>query len=112
MEECIRRGQPPPESVQNAPELNLGLHLFYTAFLDLHGCRQLTEVMGPIDWLAIDRYCERYDITDEQYEDMHYFVAKLDEAFLGHHRNKTKTAHEATVRKAKAAAKKPVRRRK
>lgn len=113
MEECIRRGQPPPESIQKAPTLYPGLNLFYTAFLDLHGCRQLGDHMGPIDWLTIDRYCERNGIEGEQQEDMHYFVSKMDEAYLNHFRAKSKAAHETAMRQVKAAAKKkPVRRRK
>lgn len=104
MEECIRRGQPPPDSIQNAPVLYEGLNLYYTAFLDLHGCRQLGTVMGPIDWLAIDRYCERHDITGEQYEDMHYFVSRLDEAYLTHNRGKSGSAPgKAALGKTKPA---------
>lgn len=110
MEECIRRGQPPPESIQNAPVLFEGLHLYYTAFLDLNGCRQLGQAMGPIDWLAIDRYCQRYDIQEEQYEDMHYFVARMDEAFLTYHRERMKTPPTRTKTQAKPAP--PPRRRK
>lgn len=86
MEQCIRRGEPPPDSIQNAPELHIGLNLFYAAFMDLHGCRQLSEILGPIDWLTIDRYCERNGITGEQYEDMHYYVSRMDAAFLTHSR--------------------------
>lgn len=112
MEECIRRGQPPPEGIQNAPVLYDGLNLYYTAFLDLHGCRQLGTVLGPIDWLAIDRYCERHEIMGEQYEDMHYFVARMDEAFLKNHRDKADKANKAALGKAKSGIKKaPVRRR-
>lgn len=113
MEECIRRGRPPPESIQNAPVLYDGLNLYYAAFMDLNGVRQLGMALGPIDWLAIDRYCERHDITGEQYEDMHYFVSRLDEAFLNYHREKTEKAAKASLGKNKQPASKaaPPRRR-
>ena len=103
---------PPPESIQNAPELRPGLGLFYTAFLDLTGCRQLGDAMGPIDWIAIDRYCQRHSIEGEQYEDMHYMISRMDLAFMSHFREKNKAAHEAAMRKAKQKSqrKPPVRR--
>jgi hypothetical protein len=110
MDECIRRGQPPPESIQNAPELNAGLGLYYVAFLDLTGCRQLGEAMGPIDWLAVDRYCERYDIEGEAYEDMHFYIGKMDHAFMTHFREKSKATHDAAMRRVKQKAKAPPRR--
>ena len=106
MDECIRRGQPPPESIQNAPELSAGLGLYYTAFLDLHGCRQLGHALGPIDWLTIDRYCERYKLEGEQYEDMHYFVSHMDAAYLKYEndkaeaeRKKLEAQHKRTLSK-------------
>lgn len=105
LDECIRRGKPPPESMQQAPQLHPGLNLFYVAFLDLHTCRQLGMTMGPIDWLAIDRYCQRYDIQGEQYEDMHYFVSRLDAAYLEHHRAKSDANHKRQMDRIKQEAK-------
>lgn len=107
MDECIRRGKPPPDSIQNAPELNAGLGLYYIAFLDLTGCRQLGESIGPIDWLAVDRYCTRYNIKGEQYEDMHYYLGKMDLAFMEHYRDKRKAEHDAATRRIKSQAKRP-----
>lgn len=105
MEDCIRRGQPPPDSIRNAPELFAGLNLFYTAFLDLHGTRQIGAGLGPIDWLAIDRYCERYGIEGEQYEDMHYFLAQMDSAYLKHEEGKAAAERKKMEQQAKQAAK-------
>ncbi len=104
MDECIRRGRPPPEGIQNAPELNAGLGLYYTAFLDLHGCRQLGMAMGPIDWLTIDRYCERYKLEGEQYEDMHYFINHMDAAYMKYESDKA----EAERKKQEAAGKRKI----
>lgn len=102
MDECIRRGKPPPESIQNAPELNAGLGLYYVAFLDLTGCRHVGEALGTIDWLMIDRYCQRYDIEGEQYEDMQYLIARMDAAFLEYYRSKSRAQHEAELRRIKS----------
>lgn len=89
MDDAIRQGLPLPDSLENAPELFIGLNLFYSAFFDLHGCRQLGNALGPIDWITIDRYCERYEIEGEQYEDMHFFLGRMDYAYLERERNKT-----------------------
>lgn len=105
MDECIRRGQPPPEGIQNAPELSPGLGLYYTAFLDLHGCRQLGTAMGPVDWLTVDRYCERHELEGEQYEDMHYFISHMDAAYMKYETEKSEA--DRKKRETEAARKRP-----
>jgi hypothetical protein len=79
-----------PDRLANAPEVRDGLQLFYLAFLELTTCRGLGYASaGPVPWMAVDRYCERHEITGEQCEDMHYFVAKMDEAYLKWQRAKS-----------------------
>ena len=102
MEEHIRRGKPPPDVIQGAPELHQGLQLYYIAFLDLTSCRQLSEVIGPIDWITIDRYCERHNITGEQYEDMHYYLGRMDLAYLEHVRKQKGDTLKRTANRTKA----------
>lgn len=80
---------PIPEKIKNAPELHVGLDLFYLAFLDLNGCRSLGYGMvGPIDWLTINTYCEVYGLVGEQREDMFFFVSKMDAAYQEFSRSK------------------------
>lgn len=102
MDECIRRGQPPPDSIQNAPELMPGLNLYYNAFFALHGCRQLGAAMGPIDWVTVDRYCQRYGIEGEQYEDMHFYIGQMDAAYMKYENDKAEAARKAAEQKASA----------
>lgn len=90
IERCIRERQPLPETIANAPELGPGLDFFYMAFLDLHSCRDLGTVEGPITWLTIQRYSEVYNVTGEQREDLFYHVQQLDQAYLEWSREKSK----------------------
>jgi len=82
---------PLPERIANAPELYLGLELFYVGFLDLTTSRQLVGfgAEAPIDWFRINRYCKEQGIEREQREDFFYFVQHLDSAYLDHKSKKT-----------------------
>lgn len=82
IELSIRQRLPLPDAIANAPELELGLDLFYTAFHDLSSCRTLGFGEGPIPWLAVDDYCRRQGITGVQREDMLYHVQQLDTVYL------------------------------
>lgn len=73
---------PLPQRIANAPELQVGLDLFYLAFLELSSCRSIGFGEGPIPWLAIQRYCEVHEIEGEQREDLFYHVQRLDQSFL------------------------------
>lgn len=42
---------------------------------------------GPIPWNAIEEYGRLNDFSEEQREDLHYYVAKMDEAFMEKKRN-------------------------
>ena len=86
-----------PERIANAPELYLGLELFYVGFLDLTTSRPLVGfgAEAPVDWFRINRYCKEQGIEGEQREDFFYHIQHLDSAYLDF--------------KAKKAEKKPVR---
>ncbi len=73
---------PLPQRIQDAPELWLGLDLYYGAFLDLNSCRPSGWGICPIPWTAIADYTEAYGITGEQRDDLFYFVRAMDTAFM------------------------------
>lgn len=74
---------PLPERIANAPELYLGLELYYAAFMDLTTCRgQGYGTEGPISWLVIAEYADRNEIEGEQREDLFYHIQHLDAAYL------------------------------
>lgn len=113
MDACIKQGvYELPDSLRDAPKLWEGLALYYQAFFDLHSCRQRGEGIGPIDWLAIDRYCERNGIEGEQYEDMHFFIARMDHAYLEDvAKQQEKKLTDASKKHTPPKSRSPVRRR-
>ncbi len=74
----MRSHQPVPKRIQNAPELSLGLELYFLGFMDLSNSRQIGFGSGPIPWGAIQEYCLYNDLDVEQVEDMHYHISHLD----------------------------------
>lgn len=59
----------------------MGLELYYGAFMDLSTCRTGFGD-GPISWKDIHDYGTINEFDPEQQEDLHYFIGKMDEAFL------------------------------
>ena len=83
IEQCYRQNLPLPDRIQNAPELFLGLELYYLAFMNLTSCRsQGYGTEGPVGWLQINEYCVVCGIIGEQREDLIYHVQQLDSAYL------------------------------
>ena len=78
----MREHLPLPQRIQNSPELEMGLDLFYSAFFDLHTCRPIGMGQGSIRWTDIDEYCNRLELVGDQREDMHYHIRVMDNAFL------------------------------
>lgn len=87
--------------IRNAPELLLGLELFYTAFMDLTSSRELGYGEGPIRWKTILDYCEKHEIEGEQQEDVFYHVQHLDSAYLDWRAKKSKADRDASAKAKK-----------
>ena len=86
----MRENLPLPEAIQNAPDLEQGLELYYLGFLDLIDDRQFGLSLGGIPWTAINAYCKSMPWLDEfQVEAMHYHIKQLDGAYVKH-KNKKK----------------------
>lgn len=76
---------PFPDKIQNAPELGLGLELYYGAFLDLNSCRPMG--MGgvyPIPWTSIKEYATVYEFDEDQTEALFFLIRHMDKAFIEH----------------------------
>lgn len=84
----MRERMPLPKKIQNAPQLRLGLDLYYNAFWDLTSCRAVGWGLGPIPWVSIKDYGETFEFDEDQTESLFYFVRMMDNAFLDHHRTK------------------------
>ena len=62
----------------------MGLQLFLSAFLDLSSCRTMGMAPGPIPWNAVHDYCDRLELDEEDREDMHFHVTRMDQVYLDH----------------------------
>ena len=80
----MMRRQPIPDVMANAPELGLGLEFFYEAFLELSTCRAVGFGVGPIPWVAMDRYARRYGVAGEDFDRFRQLIRALDEVFMAH----------------------------
>jgi len=81
----MRERLPLPDRIANAPQMYLGLELYYDAFWELGSCRALGWSVGPIPWVAINDYAVAFDLDEEQRETLSYMVRVLDQAYLGYH---------------------------
>lgn len=82
---------PLPDKIANAPELFLGLELYYKAFLDLTTCRgQGYGTEGPIGWLVIKEYADAHGLSIEQRDDLFYHIQHMDAAYLNFKASKLK----------------------
>ena len=88
--QCYLRKRPLPERIQNAPDLFVGLELYFQAFTELNTCRSTGWSAGPIPSWCIDELCARAELTEDESEDMCYHIRTMDQAFLKHMSTKSK----------------------
>lgn len=71
-------GQPIPDFIKNKPELESGLAVYFQAYLDLDNER--THAFGPagIPTTAMLAYAKAFKFTDEQTDDLVYFLRQMD----------------------------------
>lgn len=78
-----------PDAIENAPELQPGLELYWDAFFDLNSCR--THGMGTITeipWSAIDAYARRYEIEGFLFDRLVAYISAMDASYLKFLRDK------------------------
>ena len=92
IKEAIRRRQPLPDAIRNAPRLRPFMEPFFEAFQELSTCRQMTGMgpPGPIPWTAIEQYAARHGFHDDAYFDLLTIVRAMDDAFVRHLAEKSK----------------------
>lgn len=83
---------PLPKAIADAPELELGLDLFYLAFMDLTTCRSMGFGEGPIPWSAVRDYCDEMELEGDQREDMFNHIRMMDTTYLNHRASKKQPA--------------------
>jgi hypothetical protein len=75
-------GQPMPERIANAPELQLGLGLYLQAFFDLDSERSHGMSLTRIPWSSVKDYAIAFEFNEQQTEDLFYYIKRLDGANL------------------------------
>lgn len=106
VQQLVREGLPVPDTFTSPPELRPGLELFLDAFFDLDSERQSGT---PIPWRAMRDYAIAYGFTEEQTNDLFFFVRALDEEHLTRQAKQAKQA--ATKNGAKSRSARPIPRR-
>lgn len=86
LQQSMKLGKVPPK-IADAPELRMGLELFYGAFFDLIGCRSGWGD-GPIQYNAIMDYARHHEFDAEQTDDLVFYLSQLDEVYLKHVKKK------------------------
>lgn len=81
----MREGLPLPPKIANAPQLQMGLELYYDAFWELSTCRPTGWGLGPIPWHAMHEYAVAFGFDSEQRDWLFYLIRELDQAYLRHH---------------------------
>lgn len=77
--QAIRAGQPIPDRILNAPELEQGLVFFLQAFLYLDTERSHHAGPTRIPWSCIMAYATYMECDSEQTADLVYFISEMDE---------------------------------
>lgn len=73
-------GEEIPEHIANAPELDIGLRIYYEAFLDLSTCRPLGMQEGPIPYTSITAYFHQLVCMDSE---QHWAGVRIIQAMDG-----------------------------
>lgn len=82
LEQCARENIPVPKKIRDAPELQMGLQLYWIAFTDLNSCRQIGYSVAPIPWTAIREYAVANGFDEEQEEDLIYLMGCMDREYI------------------------------
>lgn len=82
IKDCLRSGTKIPDRIENAPELIRGLELYLLSFFDIDSDRDCAFSMRPLSWASVRNYAILNKFDEEQTEDLHFFIRKMDEAHL------------------------------
>ena len=80
-EEAKNTGEALPKRMQNAPQLRLGLALYLNAWYDLDLERDRSK-FDPIKRSSCFDYAFDYDLSEEQTDDLWFYIGRMDREFL------------------------------
>lgn len=81
MQEAENTGEELPRWITDAPILRLGLALYYNAWFELDTERRRAR-LEPIRRSSVFQYCEDYELSEDQRDDMWFYIGKMDTDFL------------------------------
>lgn len=82
IKQAMRFGQPIPDRILNAPELQNGLYLYLQAFFELDSERSHAFGARPIPWSSIKDYAAAFNFDECQTDDLFYFIRQMDNEHL------------------------------
>lgn len=80
--QAIAAGNPLPDRIANAPELEEGLEVYFEAYFDLDTERHHGMGLMQIPWSSIQKYAEANQFDEEQTEELHAYIRQMDNANL------------------------------
>ena len=88
--QAMRENRPLPDRIQNAPSFLPGLELYYTAFMDLMGSRQIGGMggIGPIGWDVVQRWAQYSGLDADQTQALHHHIGAMDHHYMAHYMKK------------------------
>lgn len=103
IEQARKMGMPLPDSISNKPQLNVGLEVYWKAFVELSADRGIGMAEGPIPWSSMNSWAIRHDIWGYDFDRFVAVLRGLDEAYL----DKRAKTQKKTLGKSKGSFKKP-----
>ncbi len=70
---------PTPEFIRNEPVLKEHLVFYLIAYFDLSTTRQSGMGLAPISYFSIRDYAIDFEMGADEYEDLEYFIRKMEE---------------------------------
>lgn len=70
-----------PKKIQNKPDLFFGMALYLNAWFDLDSERDRVKDQ-KINRSMCFRYADDYDLSEDQRDDLWYYINRMDTAFL------------------------------
>lgn len=94
--QAVRFGEPIPDRIANAPELDYGLVFYLKAWTDLNSDRTLGMAVGPIPTIAILNYAKHYQLDSYETERMLRVLRYVDNEYLKHLESKSPSSGSNT----------------
>lgn len=83
--QAIQNGFPVPPEIENKPELQPHLQVYWMAFWQLTTCRNaLYMTEGQIPWHVVDDWGKGAGMTRDERQDLWLAISTMDNVYLDH----------------------------